>query len=420
MKVVIAGAGIGGLVGALALHRRGIEVQVFEQVSQIRPLGVGINLLPHAVGVLDALGLGPALARTGIEANEYVFMNRHGQEILADPRGRAAGYAHPQISIHRGELQMLLLEAARRTLGAERIRTGARLAGFTEAGNHVEARFVDRDGAALPAQHCDVLVGADGIHSSVRAALYPQEGAPKWNGVTLWRGVTEGAPFLSGGSIVKAGARDQKFIVYPISRTLAGEGRVLINWICNLRRSEGGALAREDWNRPGKLEDFLPRFESWKFPFLDVPALIRGAQAVFEFPMVDRDPVPRWSFGRVTLLGDAAHPMYPISSNGAGQAILDAQALAEVLADAQSAGTPPEQALRAYEARRMPQASEIVRMNRQQGPDVILDLVEQRAPGGFGKLEDVMPRAELTAILDRYKQAAGHTQTPVRSTAGRA
>ena len=407
MKVVIAGGGIGGLSAALALHRKGIEVTVFEQVRDVKPLGVGINLLPHAVGVLSALGLGEALAANAIEAREYVFMNRHGQEILADPRGLAAGYAHPQYSIHRGTLQMLLIDAVRRQLGADRLRTGCRLVSFEDNGDRVRATFVDRDGAACATPECDVLVGVDGIHSSVRKRFYPDEGDPKWNGVTLWRGVTEGPPFLTGASIVKAGYKDQKFIVYPIAKAPGG---VLINWICNIRQPAAARLAREDWNRPGRLEDFLPKFGHWKFPFLDVPALIRGAAAVYEFPMVDRDPVQRWSFGRVTLLGDAAHPMTPISSNGAGQAILDADALAGSLA----ATADPVAALSDYQSRRLPQAAQIVNMNRQMGPDVILDIVEERAPGGFRRLEDVVPRDELAAILARYKQAAGHRQA-VRS-----
>ncbi len=408
MKVAIAGGGIGGLTAALALHRRGIEVTVFEQVRDLQALGVGINLLPHAVAVLDALGLSPALADNAIEASEYVFMNRHGQAILADPRGRAAGYSHPQYSIHRGALQMILLEAVRRELGPESLRTGARLAEFHDTGSRVRSTFVDRAGAAVATHESDVLIGADGIHSAVRAKFYPDEGEPKWNGVTLWRGVTDGPPFLTGSSIVKAGHKDQKFIVYPIAKTATG---VLINWICNVRHATQGTLAREDWNRAGRLEDFLPKFEHWKFPFLDVPALVRGASAVYEFPMVDRDPVARWSFGRVSLLGDAAHPMTPISSNGAVQAILDADALASALATM----ADPAAALADYESRRLPQAARIVNMNRQMGPDVILDIVEERAPQGFRRLEDVVPRDELAAILGRYKEAAGHRQSAVRS-----
>ena len=406
MNIIIAGGGIGGLTAALHLHRAGHQVTVYEQVSEIRALGVGINLLPHAVGILAGFGLEPALAATAIATREYVFMNRHGQQILADARGIAAGYAHPQFSIHRGELQMILYEAAKRAIGSERIRTGMRLASFDDGGKQVRATFVDRAGNPQAQVNADMLIAADGIHSVVRAQFYPDEGMPIWNGVTMWRGVTEGMPFLSGGSIVKAGAGDQKFIVYPISKKLADEGRALINWICDLRVPGKTYMTREDWNRPGKLEDFLPAFENWKFPFLDVPEVIRRASAIYEFPMVDRDPLPRWSFGRITLLGDAAHPMYPISSNGASQAILDAQALTESL----GAIADPIAALADYQTRRLPPTAEIVRMNRQRGPDVILDIIEARAPDGFANIEDVIPRAELEQILSGYKRAAGHQQ----------
>jgi len=408
VNVIIAGGGIGGLATALALHARGIEATVYEQAAEFRPLGVGINLLPHASGVLHQLGLADALAEVAIDAREYVYMNRHGQPILADPRGLRAGYAYPQYSIHRGELQVLLLDAARRALGPGRVRCGMRLAAFEDLGARVRARFTATGGAPAGEAEADVLVAADGIHSTARAALYPGEGMPRWNGVTIWRGVTDGRPFLSGGSIVKAGTTRQKFICYPISRRHAGRGAALINWIADLHTPERPYLTREDWNRPGRLEDFLPRFESWKFPWLDVPATIRAAQSVFEFPMVDRDPLPRWSFGRVTLLGDAAHPMYPIASNGATQAILDARQLAESLADIPEAAA----ALADYESKRLPPTAQIVRMNRQQGPDVILDIVEERAPEGFARIEDVVPRAEIESILAGYKQAAGHQQAP--------
>ena len=409
MKVIIAGAGIGGLAAAIALQRKGIDVRVFEQVAQIRALGVGINLLPHAVGVLSSLGLADALAAVAIPTREVAFMNRHGQHILADARGLAAGYEFPQYSIHRGELQMLLLDAASAAIGADNIRTGHKIASFEQKDGKVVARFIDREsGAPLGEETADVLIAADGIHSTVRAHFYPDEGPPKWNGVQMWRGVTEGKPFLTGRSQIWSGWNRQKFVAYPISRKLENEGRALINWIADLRLDQTEMPRREDWNRPGKLEDFLPRFESWVWPFFNVPEVIRNAQAIYEFPMVDRDPLPRWSHGRVTLLGDAAHPMYPIGSNGASQAVLDAEAIADCL----SALPDPEAALREYESRRLPMAASIVNMNRKQGIDVILDIVEERAPGGFTNLDDVVPRAELEAIVARYKQVAGHRQNP--------
>jgi len=409
VKVGIVGGGIGGLAAALALESKGFDVTVFEQVNRLRVLGVGINLLPHAVGVLTALGLRERLAATGIDAKEIVFMNRFGQEILVDARGLAAGYDHPQYSIHRGELQMLLHDAFCARAGADRVRTGHRLAVFEPRGTGVRASFVDKDtGAAVGTFDADMLIAADGIHSVVRSHFYPNEGPPKWNGVQMWRGVTEGVPFLSGRSQIWSGTNRQKFVCYPISKPHLDSGRALINWICDLKLDTQELPRREDWNRPGHLADFLPRYEHWHFPCLDVPAVIRNAYAVFEFPMVDRDPLDRWTFGRVTLLGDAAHPMYPIGSNGASQAILDAAALADSLA----AIAEPEAALADYEAKRRPMAAAIVRMNRQQGMDVILDIVDERAPRGYERIDDVISRAELEGIVAKYKQAAGHQQSP--------
>jgi 2-polyprenyl-6-methoxyphenol hydroxylase-like FAD-dependent oxidoreductase len=401
MQMMVIGAGIGGLTAALALHRAGVHVTVFESVSEIRPLGVGINVQSQAVGLLAGLGLLDELAAVAIPTAALAFYSRHGQLIWRDPRGLAAGYAYPQFSIHRGELQRTLYEAVQARLGADAVRTGHRLAWFEQRGDRVHARFVDRDGRDAGAAEADALIAADGIHSTVRAHFHPDEGAPRWNGVMMWRGVTEGEAFLDGRTMVQAGHERQKFVCYPISPTHLDRGRALINWIADLKYDDREMLRREDWNRPGRLEDFLPRFESWQFGWLDVPAVIRAASAVYEFPMVDRDPLPRWSFGRVTLLGDAAHPMYPIGSNGATQAILDADCLARLL----GGGAAVEDAFARYEAERRPKAAAIVAMNRQRGIDQILEIVEQRAPDGFARLEDVLPQAELDAIVDRYRQA---------------
>lgn len=402
MKIVVVGAGIGGLAAALCLRRGGHEVRVFEAAGEIRPLGVGINVQANAVRVLAGLGLLPALAEVAIETRELRFANRHGQTIWSDPRGRFAGLPWPQFSIHRGDLQMALLAAARAALGAEGVSVGRRLTSVETRGAGVVARFVGRDGQDASTETADLLVGADGIHSAVRAGFFPDEGPPKWQGVMMWRGVTVGAPFLGGATMVQAGSNRQKFVCYPISRAHAARGEALINWIADLRIGEGAAPDRGDWNRPGKLDDFLPRFADWNFGWLDVPAIMRAAHAVYEFPMVDRDPLPRWRHGRVTLLGDAAHPMYPIGSNGATQAILDAEALAQEL----SAGGAPEDALDRYERRRLPATARIVESNRRRGLDVMLDLVEERAPDGFDDLEAVLPAAELERIVADYKKIA--------------
>jgi 5-methylphenazine-1-carboxylate 1-monooxygenase len=402
MKIIIAGAGIGGLTAAMCLDRAGFEVDVFEAVGELKPLGVGINIQAGAVRILSDLGLEPALAATGIETRELRYANRHGQTIWADPRGRHAGLPWPQFSIHRGELQMLLFDAARRRLGDQRIKFGHRVVGFEQKDGKVLAQFVDRDGKAVGQAAGDILIGADGIHSTVRAHFYPDEGPPKWQGILMWRGVTVGKPFLGGATMVQAGHHTQKFVCYPISRVHAARGESLINWICDLHMGEQAMLPREDWNRPGKLDDFLPRFEDWKFEWLDVPEVIKAAHAIYEFPMVDRDPLPRWSHGRVTLLGDAAHPMYPIGSNGASQAIIDGEAITQELAT----GDDPEKALQRYEVRRLPPMARIVESNRRKGIDIMLDIVEQRAPRGFTDLETVLPAGELDKIVADYKKLA--------------
>lgn len=400
MKIIIAGAGIGGLTAAMCLHRAGFDVHVFEAVGEMRPLGVGINIQAGAVRILAGLGLEPALAATAIETRELRFANRHGQTIWADPRGRHAGLPWPQFSIHRGELQMILLDAARAMLGTDRIRFGRRIADFTQDQAKVTARFADRDGHIVEEASGDILIGADGIHSAVRARFHPGEGPPKWQGILMWRGVTVGKPYLGGATMVQAGHHTQKFVCYPISRSHAERGEALINWICDLHMGDGGLPPREDWNKPGKLEDFLPRFADWSFGWLDVPEVIRKAHTILEFPMVDRDPLPRWSHGRITLLGDAAHPMYPIGSNGASQAILDGEAITQELL----AGGDPETALRRYEERRLPATARIVESNRRRGIDTMLDIVEQRAPQGFTDLESVLPSDELERIVGDYKK----------------
>ncbi|CAN7193208.1 flavin-dependent oxidoreductase [Phenylobacterium sp. LjRoot164] len=396
MKAIIAGAGIGGLAAALALHADGHDVTVFEAVQEVLPLGVGINLLPHAGEVLAELGLMDALAAQAVATRELVYFNRLGQRIWGEPRGRYAGHATPQLSLPRGVLQAVLVEAARERLGLERVVCDRRLARFTQDG---AATFVSASGDELTARG-DILIAADGIHSTARAAWFPHEGPPVYSGRTLWRATTLAAPFLTGATMIMAGWQDQKFVAYPIAPVQA-DGRQLINWIAELSLPE--RLRREDWNRRGALEDFLPRFEDWRFDWLDVPGLITGAPAVYEYPMVDRDPLPRWTHGAVTLLGDAAHPMYPIGSNGASQAILDARALARALA----AAPDPASGLAAYEQARLGPTAAIVVANRGNGPEQCMQLAHERAPQGFERIEDVFAAGELEAIAARYKVLTG-------------
>jgi 2-polyprenyl-6-methoxyphenol hydroxylase-like FAD-dependent oxidoreductase len=404
MAVVIVGAGIGGLTLALSLHQVGIPCHVLESVETLEPLGVGINLLPHAVRELTELGLADELAATAIPTSTLAYFSKRGQAIWSEPRGRAAGYDWPQFSIHRGELQMILYRAVLDRLGPEAVRTGHHLAGFESSGERLRAHFVDRrSGSARGTVEGDVLVGADGIHSTVRARFVPDEGPPKWNGAILWRGVTEGAPFLDGRTMIMAGHERQKFVCYPISRRALDDGRAVLNWVAEIKYDPDHVWRREDWNRPGRLEEFLPQFESWQFGWLDVPAVIRAAPRCFEYPMVDRDPLPTWGAGRVTLLGDAAHPMYPIGSNGASQAILDARVLTrELMTHGLTSG-----ALAAYAAERNPATARIVLANRGNGPEQVMQLVESRAPDGFDRIEDVLSRDELEGAAAGYKRLAG-------------
>jgi 2-polyprenyl-6-methoxyphenol hydroxylase-like FAD-dependent oxidoreductase len=404
MRILIAGGGIGGLTTALALHRLGLDVTVVEASARLRPLGVGINVLPHAVGVLSSLGLADAMAALAIPTREVAFYTRHGQRIWADGRGLEAGYPFPQYSVHRGELQMLLYRTALERLGADRVRTGLRLEGFEQDDEAVRARLAAKDGAGV-VESADLLLAADGIHSAARRQLYPDEGAPRWSRLVLFRGVTRSAPFLSGRTMVQMGNRAQKFVCYPISRAEHDAGRSLTNWIACVQAGEREALKPEDWNRRADADAFLHRYDGWTFPGLDLRELVRGADEIFEFPMVDRDPLPRWTHGRVTLVGDAAHPMYPIGSNGATQAIMDAKALADAFA---ARGDDWRAALADYEDERRAATAALTLANRREGLDRILDIVDERAPEGFDDLESVLPARELEAIVSEYKTLAGH------------
>jgi 5-methylphenazine-1-carboxylate 1-monooxygenase len=404
MEVVIVGGGIGGLTLALTLEKAGIPSRVFEASPEIKPIGVGINILPHATKELVRLGLEAALARVAVETKEAIFFNRFGQLIYREPLGRSAGYEWPQFSVHRGDLQMVLVDAVRKRLGEDRVHAGWKCVGFEQDASGAAALFRGTmSGEELPPQRGAVVVACDGIHSVVRKQLHPSEGEPLYSGVNMWRGVTRWAPFLSGASMVRAGwLACGKMVIYPIRERIDAEGRQLVNWVAEI---ETPRHLQRDWNRRGKLDDFIGAFADWHFDWLDVPAFIRAADQVLEFPMVDQDPLPWWTRGRVTLLGDAAHPMVPRGSNGAGQAILDARALADALV----AYRDPAEALQAYETKRREATSNVVRMNRKNPPDAILREVYVRSGDRpFARIEDVISIEELKAISDGYKRVAGY------------
>ncbi|MDB5630291.1 MAG: putative FAD-dependent monooxygenase [Tardiphaga sp.] len=410
MKAIIVGGGIGGLTTALMLRARGIACELYEQSDTIRELGVGINTLPHAIRELAQLGLLDVLDAIAIRTDELHYLNRHGQEVWRERRGLGAGFDVPQFSIHRGRLQSVIHRAVEQRLGCNAIRTGCRLGAFTQDEGGVTAHFFDRHGAHVHSARGDVLIGADGIHSKVRAALFPQEGPPIWNGLMLWRGARDWPTFLSGQSMIVAGGLHAKVVVYPIAEGASAASR-LTNWAVLVKTGEGGTLPsrREDWSRPGKREELMPHVARFSVPHVDVPALIGATPDFYEYPCCDRDPLPYWTNGRVTLLGDAAHPMYPVGSNGASQAILDARALADAL----KRSDHPRAALVAYEAQRLPVTAEIVRANRRGGPEGVIDAVEQLAPDGFDDVNAVLSHAQREAIVKGYASKAGFAAVPL-------
>ncbi len=399
MTILIAGAGIAGLTLGLTLHQIGARFRICESARDIRPLGVGINLQPNAVRELFDLGLEGRLDEVGIRTRQYGFYSKFGHTIWEESRGTWAGYDWPQYSVHRGKLQMLLFDELCRRAGPDCVRTGARVAGFESGAD--DATLILADGSRLRG---DLIVGADGIHSTIRAQMNPDEGAPIWGGAVMWRGTTRAKPFFGGAAMALAGHDTQRIVAYPISATDPDSGLAEINWIAEKRTDPSRGWNKEDWNRTADLDDFLPDFEDWKFDWLDTPALIRGADRVYEYPMVDRDPLESWTMGRVTLMGDAAHPTYPVGSNGASQAIVDARVIGARLLDH---GVTPE-ALAAYEAEIRPLTTRVGLANRAGGgPDGILQRVEDLCGGRFGHIEEVISRADLAEHAARYKALAG-------------
>lgn len=411
--IIIIGGGIGGLTLALCLHRNGLPCQVLEAAPEIRPLGVGVNILPHGAAEMARLGLEEKLAALCIQTDEANFFNRFGQLVHREPLGRAAGYDHPQLSIHRADLHATLLDAARERLGEGAILLDRRVARVEQGEDGVTIHFTpDATGALPPPLRGEVAIGADGIHSVLRKQLYPAEGDPKYTGYNMWRGVSRWQPILTGASMTRCGwLKNGKMVLYPIRRH--EDGTVLLNWVFEVETDT--YRSRRDWNRPGDVEDFIPWIRDWVFDWLDVPAMVRASEVVLEFPMVDQDPLPRWTFGSVTLLGDAAHPMVPRGSNGAGQAILDARCLADLLA---KHADDPRAALAEYEAIRLPATTNVVLTNRKTPPDVILrEVFERTGDQPFERIEDVMSKEEMLAITSGYKRVAGYDLETLKARA---
>ncbi|MEE2807387.1 MAG: flavin-dependent oxidoreductase [Actinomycetota bacterium] len=402
MTVIVAGGGIAGMTMALTCHELAIPVVVHESVDRLQPLGVGINLQPNAVRELFDLGLEKQLEEIGVPAKEWALVGRNGNDVWAEPRGRDAGYLWPQYSIHRGQLQMLLYEEVLKRLGPSAVVTGSRLLGYHSGGDTIQASFSTPTGNTKTVEGA-VLIGADGLHSAARNQMYPNEGPPVWGGPVMWRGTSEGVPIRTGASFVLVGTLDQRFVCYPISRPDPLTGFATINWIAEITYDTSQGWGDSDWNRQVPVEKFLAAFQDWAFDWLDIPQLISSAAAVYEYPMVDRDPVDSWVDGRCALIGDAAHVMYPVGSNGASQAIVDARVLGAAI---RKLGVGVA-ALKAYENSMLEDVNQLVLRNRGAGPIGILGIVEERCGGVFENIEDVIPREEIEEYMAGYKAAAG-------------
>lgn len=400
--VLIAGGGIAGLTMALTCHQIGVPAVVLESVRTVAPLGVGINLQPNAIRELYDLGFADDLNAIGIEATEWALVGRGGNDVWAEARGRPAGYDWPQYSVHRGKLQILLYQAVLDRLGPDSVLTGHRVAGYRNTSTGVVAEVDTRDGNTTEIEG-SLLIAADGLHSTVRARMHPDQPEPQWGGQILWRGATPGPPVRSGAAFTLVGTLDQRFVHYPISAVDSDTGLQLQNWIAELTVDTGNGLPGSDWNKQVDIEKFLPAFADWTFDWLDIPSLVRGAPAVWEFPMVDRDPVDQWVDGNVCLIGDAAHVMYPVGSNGASQAIVDARVMGAKFLEC---GVTPD-ALTSFEAQLLASMSALVLRNRGHGPIGILEVVDERCGGWFDDIDDVIPRAEVEAFMSNYKAAAG-------------
>ena len=404
MRVVIAGGGIGGLTAALSLHEAGIDVVVHDAVADITPLGVGINILPHAARELIDLGLEAAVDRIAIRTSAMRYYTHTGQLVISQPCGLHGGYHWPQWSLHRGELHLLLLRTFEERAGAERVIRGSSLVDVSQHATGVSARFRQARDGQVRSVDGDLLVGADGLHSQVRRQLYPREGKPLYCGIVLYRAAVESRSFLDGHSMVIIGDKRLRLVAYPIAepqRAVHPECQ-LINWIGVLPMREGDAPV-EDWDNVSVSDRLRPRYADWRFDWLDVPDLLSRSSRILQFPVYDRDPLERWTFDRVTLLGDAAHPLIPVSSSGAVHAIIDGRALAYALAQYRD----PREGLQAYEADRLEQANAVIRSSRDNGPDEVLEIVHRRCPEGCRDIEAFVPQTELQAVIDDFKFRTG-------------
>jgi 5-methylphenazine-1-carboxylate 1-monooxygenase len=408
MHVAIIGGGICGLSLALNLQKRGLSCHVYERAPEIKELGVGITLLPHAMREFSALGVAGDLLAAGIENVESCFFNRFGQLIYKEPRGKLSGYKFPEVGIHRGRLHLILYQAALAKLSAQSISTNHSCVRVEQDERTATAFFTETTtGRSLEPARADVVIACDGINSVIRKQFYPNDDVA-FAGINSWRGVTRRKPILTGRSYIRVGSiLTGKIVIYPIVDRIDDEGNQLINWMAEIKQT---TFEKNDWNKPGNLADFYSIYESWRFDWLDVADMIKSADFILEYPMVDKDPISQWTFGRVTLAGDAAHPMYPRGSNGAAQSAIDARTLADCLAG----NNDPSAALKAYEATRVPATAKVVRTNREHPPDFINIKVEELVGDRpFANLDDYISQEELRDLSEYYKRIAGFSLADV-------
>ena len=407
-RVVIAGGGIGGLALALTLHQIGVDCVVLESSREMRPLGVGVNLQPNAVRELYDLGIGAdALDQVGLPSKEWALVSLNGREVYAEARGELAGYDWPQYAVHRGQFHMLLYREVVARLGADAVQLGAKVTGFTADEDGVTAHLRDSDDV-----RGTLLIGADGIHSAIRAQIYPDQPPIHWGGAVMWRGTVRAKPLRTGSSFVGLGTHRHRLVIYPISHP-DEEGMSLINWIAEVTVDNDEGWQQDGWFREVPIAEFRHHFEDFRYDWLDMPAILDASDAAFENPMIDRDPIPTWVAGRVALMGDAAHAMYPTGSNGASQAIVDARVIGAKMVEM---GAVPA-ALAAYDADLCEPISSLVLRNRGAGPFGLLNLLDERCGGVFEDIETVLPQEERNEFMARYKAAAGFAMDALNAAA---
>jgi len=401
--VLIGGGGIGGLSMALTLQQIGVPCIILESVLELKPLGVGINIQPNAVRELFDLGFSEQdLAQIGVATKEWALVGRNGKEVYSEPRGRLAGYKWPQYSVHRGKLQMMLYAAAQERLGADCVRTGMRVIGYTNTADGVVAQVKDHNGHVHELEG-SLLIGADGLHSAIRAQMHPEQPPIQWGGAIMWRGVSQGIPVRTDASFIGLGSHHHRMVMYPITAPDPATGLADINWIAEITVDNSEGWTNGDWNKKVELSDFAHHFDGWDFGWINVPEMLRSADTIYEYPMIDRDPVHTWVDGNVVLMGDAAHAMYPTGSNGASQAIIDARQIGAAMIEH---GMNAD-ALNAYDAKLCAEISAVILRNRGAGPFGLLNLLDERCGGEFDNIDDVIPAQERADFMEKYKSAAG-------------